>query len=184
MIYHSVKEIFDSIDESHARLRRSVEGLGRGQESFRPAPGTWSIADVVEHLATTEQQTVRLAGMLLGKGEAAGAAHADQGARPFEPVSIDEFVERSRTEKYQSPEMVRPGGGVDVSESLARLGAAREALREMLPRFERVDGASLRYPHPAFGLINLYQWLAFVGAHEQRHLAQIEALKETMSAKS
>ena len=49
-------------------------------------------------------------------------------------------------------------------------------------RVEHADGARIRFPHPVWGPINLYQWLLFVGAHEQRHLAQINALKETMNA--
>jgi hypothetical protein len=45
-----------------------------------------------------------------------------------------------------------------------------------------VDAHDARFPHPAWGPLNLYQWLAFVGAHEARHLAQISALKETLNA--
>ena len=38
------------------------------------------------------------------------------------------------------------------------------------------------YPHPTFGPLNLYQWLAFVGIHQSRHRRQIEAAKETLNA--
>jgi len=180
MVYNSIAEIYDSLEATRERLLRSVEGLSAGQEDFRPAPGRWSVADIMEHLAISEGQSVKLFQMILKKAEGSGRLRAADA--PFAPVSIEEFVERSRKEKYQSPEMVRPGGGVPLADSLARLRESRAALREQRPRLERVDGSELRFPHPVFGPLDLYQWLAFVGAHEERHLAQVEALKEAMSA--
>ena len=96
-----------------------------------------------------------------------------------DPVSIEEFVERSRGVKLEAPERIRPTG-LPLTDSRARLGESRRALHALRPRVERADGRSLRFPHPAWGPLDLYQWLLFVGAHEDRHLAQIEALKQTM----
>jgi hypothetical protein len=41
---------------------------------------------------------------------------------------------------------------------------------------EATDLNATGYPHPAFGPLNLYEWLAFIGIHEARHLRQVEAL--------
>ncbi|MGH9901771.1 MAG: DinB family protein, partial [Pyrinomonadaceae bacterium] len=94
---------------------------------------------------------------------------------------VEQFVERAKTEKYTSPEVVRPGGGVSVADSLARMRQTRAALSELRPRLERADLSAARYPHPAFGPLDLYQWLAFIGLHEARHLGQIEALTNSPS---
>jgi hypothetical protein len=182
MTYHSVEEIFADIEGTRGRLVRSVEGLGEGQENFRTAPDRWSIADIVEHLSVTEQQSLRLFNSLVRRAEDEGRVRADDA--PFAPVTIAEQVERTRAEKYTAPEGVRPAGGVPLADSLARLRDSRAALHALRPRIERLDCADSRFPHPIFGLINLYQWLAFIGAHEARHLAQIEALKETMKSSS
>ena len=69
-----------------------------------------------------------------------------------------------------------------VSDSLARLGETRAALEALRPLAERLDCTRMLYPHPAFGPLNLYQWLAFMGVHQSRHRRQIEALKETLDA--
>ena len=116
----------------------------------------------------------------LAKPEAEGAAR--DAAAPFAPVSIEEFVERTRGVRIEAPEAVRPAAERPLADALAALADTRAALRALRPRLERVDGHALRLPHPAWGPLNLYQWLLFVGAHESRHLAQIEALKEAMSA--
>jgi hypothetical protein len=36
-------------------------------------------------------------------------------------------------------------------------------------------------PHPALGDQNLYQWIAFVGAHESRHAAQIREIAAALA---
>ena len=179
MTCNSVAEIFDDIDSTRADLLRSVEGLSAEQRDFRPSPDRWSVAEIVEHLSIVEGNVVRLLGTLMEKAGEEGAARVADA--PFAPVSIEEFVEQSRGQKFNAPERIRPTGA-PLADSLARLRDSRSALHSLRPRVEQTDGAALRFPHPVWGPINLYQWLLFVGAHEQRHLAQINALKETMNA--
>ena len=156
----------------------AVEGLSEEQQGYSPAPERWSAAQLVEHLAIVEGNVVTLVGKLLAKAEESG--EAAPAPEPFEPVSIEEFVERSRDVKLEAPERIRPTG-LPLVEALARLRDSRAALHSLRPRIERTDGRALRFPHPNWGPLNLYQWLLFVGAHEGRHLAQLEALKETMN---
>ena len=127
-----------------------------------------------------EGNVARLVGKLLGKAEESGALRAEGAA--FAPVSIGEFVELTRGVKLEAPESIRPGDAPVLADALARLSESRAALHALRPALERADGHSIRFPHPAWGPLNLYQWLLFVGAHESRHRAQIEALVETMNA--
>lgn len=181
MNYNSVEEIYDDIDGTRERLLRAVEGFDDGQHGFRPSPETWSVAEICEHLSMVEGQVARLFEKLLKKAEAAGHVRAE--GSPFAPFSIAGQVEQTRGKKITAPETARPTG-IPLADALAALHASRSALRDMRPRLESLEGTNVIFPHPAFGPINIYQWLAFVGAHEQRHVAQIEALKETMSAES
>ena len=181
MSYNSVAEIYEDIDAARAKLLRAVEGLDEQQRGFRPSPDKWSVAETVEHLSIVEGQVARLFEKLLMKAEAGGHARAEGSA--FAPVSIAEQFEQVRDKKLNAPEATRPAG-LPLADAIEHLRASRDALRSMRPRLERLDGTSVTFPHPAFGPINIYQWLAFIGAHEQRHLAQIEALKDAMSAES
>lgn len=183
MSYNSVAEIYEAIDESRARLVSSVEGLCDGQDAFRPGTDRWSIAEIVEHLSLVEGQIARLFHVMLSKAEAAGATRPEGSASaPFAaPVSIEQFLEPLRERKLQAPDTARPAGSCSLADALTRLKESRAALHALRPRLERVDGAALVYPHPAAGPINAYQWLLFVGSHEDRHRLQIEALKRTMN---
>lgn len=177
--YNSVAEIYEDLDAARARLLGAVEPLTAEQLAFRPSPERWSVAEIVEHLSVTEPRVTRILAALVGKLEAAGAR---PDAARFEPVSVAQFVERSRGEKYQAPDEIRPRG-LPLADSLAALGDSRAKLSALRPRVERVDGSLARFPHPAWGPLNLYQWIAFVGLHERRHLAQIEALKAATGAR-
>lgn len=190
MHYNSVAEIFDSIDASRAQIYRRLDGLTDAQENFRPAPDAWSIAEIAEHISIIEGQMVQLIGMMLKKTEAAAAeATAAAGATQavaagqaasfsFAPVSIEALVEQTKDRKFTAPETVRPSGTVALADSLARLRQTRAAIHSLRPRIEQIDGTAARFQHPFAGMLNLYQWLLFIGSHEERHLAQIETMME------
>lgn len=172
MIYNSLSEIFDSMDETRARLRARLEDVKDGEETARPGADAWSVAEIAEHLAIIEEQLSRLFPVMLKKAEGGGLQRSPD--KPFLPISVEGIVERSKREKYTAPETVRPTGKASVSDSLARLERSRQTIRALRPRIEALDLTSVTYPHPAFGSLNAYQWLIFLALHEDRHLRQIK----------
>ena len=178
MTYSSVSDIYRANEEVRARLVARVESLDEEAQNFRPDEAAWTVAEIVEHLSILEHKLSQLMTMMVGKveGVAAAAGGGASGGAHFKPFSLAEQAARASAEKYVAPEEVRPRGGVALSDSLARLKESRAALAALRPRIERADCAAATYPHPALGPLNLYQWLAFIGLHEQRHLAQIERL--------
>jgi uncharacterized damage-inducible protein DinB len=173
MIYNSVAEIFNDIDETRARLTGTVSGLSEAELSFRPNENAWTVAELVEHLAKTEASLVPLVFRLLKNAEAEGRA-SDGILNP--PLSLVEAYETVKDAKLQAPEIIRPEGAARVSESLEKMNQTRETIRSLRPRLEAVDSTNTAFPHPFIGKMNLYQWLAFIGLHEARHLAQIEKI--------
>lgn len=176
MTYSSVNEIFDAIDGTRRRLYERVENLRSEQESLRPSSDSWSIGEIVEHLAIMEARLSKVIGMMLSKAEAEAATAPGAGQPKMSPFSLEKMVRQSADEKYQAPEFVRPTGAVPVSELLAKLRESRAGLRLLQPRIEATDLTRAVYPHPVFGPLNVYQWLALIGLHEARHLRQIETL--------
>ena len=69
MIYNSVADICAANDEVRRRIVEQVASLNEAQQSFHPAAGAWSVAEIVEHLAIIEGNMVRLVDKLLGKVE-------------------------------------------------------------------------------------------------------------------
>jgi len=190
--YESVASIYTANDTVRRGLFARLENLNDAQQTFRPADDAWSIADIIEHLSITEKNMVQLIGMLLAKTESAAATAASEGdaspadaaaaagapPRAFQPFSMDDLIETVKDKKFTAPETVRPGGQAALADSLASLGATRAAIESLRPRLEAVDLTVAAYPHPFWGDLNLAQWLAFIGLHEGRHLAQVKRLLE------
>lgn len=174
MIYTSISQIFQTIDETRERFYERVEGLSDEQLNSRPAPDAWSVREIVEHLAKIESLLLGMMKMMLTKAEnvsqKSDGAHAE-----IKPFSLDELIERARNEKYRAPESATPSGKAQPSDLLAQLRRSREELHNLSPRIEAIDLSNVTYSHPAFGPLNFYQWLAFIGVHEERHLRQIES---------
>jgi hypothetical protein len=101
---------------------------------------------------------------------------SDRTTVEIEPFSLDELVARSRNEKYVAPAAMRPSGTVRLALLLERLRQSRVELLSLRPRIEATDLSAFTFPHPAFGPLNFYQWLAFIGLHEGRHLRQLESV--------
>jgi uncharacterized damage-inducible protein DinB len=119
MDFRSVSEVYEHIDHTRARLLAAVEGLSEEQQSFSPAPDRWSVAQLCEHLSIVEGNVATLLDKLLAKAEESGTGGATSGA--FEPISIEEFVERSRVVKFEAPERIRPTGAHTVADTLPPL---------------------------------------------------------------
>lgn len=178
MTYTSVAQIIEEIDKTREKIYRRVEGLSEEQANTRPHPNAWTPREIIEHLSLIEDRLLRMMTMMLTKAESAGV-HA-VAATPVEmkPFSLDEFIARAGKEKYTAPEAVNPTGEATLADSLSKLRRSRDQLRDLRPRIEATDLSSVTYPHPAFGPLNFYQWLAFIGIHEERHLRQTESTLE------
>lgn len=147
----------------------AIEGLHEAQWRFRPSPEQWSIAEVAEHVTLVSQaigRTVR--GPLLSAP--ADAAHLPDEARVRARLL-------GRTHKAKSPDRFLPVGTWGTRDEVR---AAFVASREELLDWLRHTDAPLRahaMPHPALGSLDGVEWLAFLAAHDLRHVAQIEDAK-------
>jgi DinB superfamily len=179
MIYNSVADVCAVNDDVRRRIVEQVASLNEAQQSFRPAADAWSVAEIVEHLAIIEGNMVRLVSKLLAKIESETGVDSTT-PHPMPPFSLDDYEAQIRDEKLIAPEAIQPRGAA-LADSLARLNESRAALNALRPRIECTDGTRAQYPHPFFGPLNLYQWLAFIGMHEARHLGQLEGVLEMIN---
>jgi hypothetical protein len=176
MVYHSVAEILEMVGSTHARLFARVRDVNDAQAAFQPSAEAWTLAQIVEHLGIVAGQFLRLTNKLLAQAEAMGArASADL---RIGPVTVEPISSRM-DEKRQAPESAVPHGNVSIAESVEKIQQVHAALLALQPRLEAADLSQVSLPHFAFGTLNLYQWLALIGLHEERHLHQIEAAMAT-----
>ena len=170
------KEIVDAISRDRLGLLQTVSGLAPEQTDFRPEPGSWSIDDVLHHLALTDEASAKLLAFLQERA-AKEAIGPDPSPGASVLHSVDSLVEGADEEKASAPDRVTPRSRVAAPLALARLESARSRILENLDALSAFDGRKLTYRHPFFGELDLYQWLLVGGWHERRHTRQIERVK-------
>lgn len=160
------------LERTRDRIEGLCEALSADEANLRGEPGTWTINEVVEHLAITERRT--LLGMLrtLKRLPASLEALADTGGK--EETILGQVHLRSM--KVLAPEPVRPVAG--CGEWPGALEAFRESRSKTLKaEVEATEEFDRRvFPHPTLGNFTLRQWLLFTAAHSERHAQQIEEI--------
>jgi hypothetical protein len=71
---------------------------------------------------------------------------------------------------------------MDAAEAWRVLEEVRQGLRESLLAADGLALGEIVRPHPLLGEAILYQWIAFVGAHEARHTAQVREIGQALGA--
>ena len=161
--------LLKELAESRERLLGLVQGLSREQRQYRPAPGRWSVAEIVEHVATVENRILALV------EDALKTAPDTTKRSALEDHALLADVAGLVT-RFQAPEFLVPTGKWQDDELTQQFEAARKRTRE----FAAATDADLRRyfrAHPVFGELDCYQWLRMAAAHCDRHRAQGEEVK-------
>jgi hypothetical protein len=171
-----IQEILDQISRDRTGLLSSAEGLTIEQTEFRPEPEAWSIADLLHHLALTDEAASKLVFLMLTRaGEESFPSDPDPDGSVLD--SIATVVGKAENQKAKAPERVRPRSHVPVADAVARLRASRATVVATAEALSAFDLTQMIHPHPFFGPLNAYQWLLVTGWHERRHTRQIERVK-------
>lgn len=147
-------------------LADEVAGLSPAQASFRPAPGRWTILEVLEHLLICEP---------IYWDDLRRALRSPRVAEP-PPASDDAIlwygIDRSRREKAVPAE--------DVRGELRDLGAGLSAFRKLRSKmleYARSTQDDLRHHWVERQGCDAYQWFLLISTHSQRHILQIREVK-------
>jgi DinB family protein len=165
-------EAMDYVEEKRRELLESFRGTPEDRLHRRVTDTSWTVAQILEHLRLVEAGVARLIAKRVGQARDAGAKEE----RSTESVMPSFAVHRESLERavLQSPESVRPGTNVNHGEALAGLESSRQALRAATESANGLALGDIKHTHPILGELDLYQWLIFLGQHEERHRKQIE----------
>ncbi len=170
MNYSKISEIYDANDRIRLKLNAAVGDLSDQQAAARENGEGWSVTEIVEHLAIVADGMTRICAKLLAAGAEKGAG-SDGGA-----TISDEFMAKVTAwgaNRVEAPERVHPSGTQSIAESFKKMDETRARLDELRNAFETVECLEFTFPHPAFGDMTAHEWLALLGGHETRHIAQI-----------
>jgi hypothetical protein len=156
----------------------ATKGLSEAQWKFKPAPNRWSIAEIVEHMALTQDVVMGPIREQLAKS---AAVTAERDYKQVDAMVVNQLPDR--TAKFQAPEFLQPTGRWEPSVALdrvlknyARIGEYLEStpdLRQHLVEAPPIKAVS----KGAFESMDGYQWVLATAAHTERHTKQILEVK-------
>jgi len=161
------------LEETRKKFLESVEGLSEEQWKFKSAPDRWSVAEVAEHIALSEQT---LNGIVMEKIMKSPAAPEKKGETKGKEAIIKEKIP-DRSTKAQAPEMLKPTGRWKTQADLVKdFQASRDTAINYIKTTQEDMRAHI-YPNPVLKELDAYQWMLFMAAHTERHTTQISEVK-------
>ena len=167
-------DVFAKLEASRAALRTAVNAVPSELRRGRPAPDRWSAVDILEHIALVEGRFTAMIAKAIDEARAAGLGE-ERGLRDALPPQIATVV-ADRVNRRNAPEPVHPSGRLTESEAWRKLDEVAAQLRSAVTAGDGLALSGVFYEHPAFGRLNVYQWVELLAGHEMRHAAQIQEL--------
>ncbi|WP_431029644.1 DinB family protein [Lysinibacillus sp. LZ02] len=134
--------------------------------------GTWSIAQILEHLYLLEESVAKQIAKTLVSEDV------------NVPEAFPVHLVADRKQKVDAPHYVLPSNEHQtLAELKHKLTTSRETLMHSIEGVSDDDLTEKGFAHRRFGTLALKQWVALIGYHEERHLGQIEEVKQALAKK-
>jgi hypothetical protein len=167
-----LQEVLTYLDAQYETLRNAFESVPDEQRANSPAPGAWSPAGIIEHLAIVETSIGRLISHRVATGRESGVGPETEDSSVLENFAVGRAI-GDRTRRIVSGERSNPTQELAPDAAWSAFETAHADLRAAAASAEGLALGEIVHPHPVFGPLNLYHWIAFVGGHEARHAEQI-----------
>ena len=159
------------LETTKKNIEEATKGLSDAQWNFKPGPDRWSVAQVLEHIAVSEDY---LRGFVEGKVlKAPDAPGRDLG-------KIDAMVLAmvpDRSHKFQAPEPLQPKSQFGTPEETRKHFLESRAKTEALLK-DTPDLREHAVENPPMGqTLDAYEWILFIAAHSDRHTKQIKEVE-------
>ena len=159
------------LQETRDGVVEATRALSEAQWKFKPAPDRWSIAEIVEHLALTEDYFLQNVRPQLPK---ALLATPDRDQKQMDALILAKVPDRSV--KFQAPPPLVPSGRWTPTAALERLLASWRLTIEFLESSPDLRRRMVMLP-PVGQPVDGYEWILSVAAHSARHTKQILEVK-------
>ena len=169
-----IKEVLEYLDTTRFELGKAVDDVPATRREERPQTDRWSAAEVLEHLSIVESRIVQMIAGKIAAAKDAGLGPEVEASPVLDSINRARITDRSR--RVTAPDMIQPQSAGDAASVWSALQQSRASLREAILAGDGLALSEVTQQHPVLGLINLYQWIIFVGSHEARHTAQVREI--------
>ena len=159
------------LEKTKAGVIDGAKGLSEAQLNFKAAPDRWSVAQVLEHIASAEDM---LFGLVEGQVMKSPARTEPDDIKAIDQLILTAIPDRSQ--KRSAPEPLIPTDRFHGAKaSLEHFGAARDHTIAFLK--DTKDLRDHAMDSPLGKKLDAYQWILFIAAHSERHTKQLLEVK-------
>lgn len=147
----------------------ATRGLSEAQWNFKPSPFRWSVAQVVEHIAASEDFLRAIEEDRVLKAPPA----PDRDIKQQDEKVLATIPDRAI--KASAPPPLRPTNRYGSPE--AALKSFAESRAKTIELLKRDDLRAHAVDSPLGGKLDGYEWLLVIAAHSERHTKQLNEVK-------
>lgn len=173
-----LRDLLIELEENVLEARDVAGGLSGDELRRRPGPDAWSVAECLDHLVRTGEAYLPALDRALARARGEGLRSDGPFSRGFLGRWLVRGMEPPPSLEVPAPAAFRPDLPEEVSAGEGNpLERFREHQEELADRVREADGLDLeavKVPPPvlSFLRINVYAALAYLAAHQRRHLWQ------------
>ncbi len=167
----SIQKVFTA----RRQFIQEASNLAYEQAHYKASPETWSICENVEHIVWAERAGVYK--MWIAVDNFKNKKVRWEGEAVHSGLSIEEVIAKTWRPKEIVPDIAKPRWGGSIDFWIHSLEACQSVLETFGRELEGLDPAQIIYPHPISGPLNIWQRIAFLRFHLERHQNQIQRVK-------
>ena len=174
-----LEEYARQIEAIKEDARDLLKDLSDEQFNWQPAPGHWSIAECLDHLAVTGHELSKNISEAIADARSRGLL----GRGPFRYGVIGNMIVRSMEPpvkmKFKAPKIFRPREGQSLEEVARDFFAVQDEVLRLIREANGINLARAKVTSPVTNLLKLSLGQAFslVATHERRHLWQARQVR-------
>lgn len=171
----SLQPIREKLARAQSTFLRAADVIPSEKWDTQPGPERWSAAELVAHLVVVERG-------ILGKAD--GVTKKTPLPVPFaKRFHLPMWLVEARVIRRKSPVPLDPSLMAAKEPMLGELRGARERTLAFIFETETRDLSAYYWRHPFLGMLNTYEWMEMIAAHQLRHTKQIREIEAKLSRK-
>jgi len=169
-----IKKIEDELDAAESDARALIAGITEANASWRAQPGSWSVAQCLDHLGITNRAYLAAMEVPAIRARQRGRLRRREAIPGWIGGFFVRMIEPPVKARIKAPRSIVPSTESSLAEGFRCFLAEQAEVRAFLHANADIDLASVLYPNPFMPGVrfSLATGLHIIVAHERRHLWQ------------
>jgi len=171
----TLQPIREKLARAQTAFFRAADAIPAEKWDNCPGLNEWSVAELVAHLVVVERGVVTNVDRLTQKAPI---------PVPFtKRLHLPLWLVEARLIRRKSPVPLDDSLTAEKEAMLGGLRRVRERTLAFISETERRDLTAYCWRHPFLGMLNVYEWMEMIAAHELRHTKQVREIEAKLSRK-